>query len=176
MQQNSLRCCLLYTSLFMMALATSFAIHFYVTIMAFFLCASFVVFGIHRLFKRGNLRSLIAAAVIGVIIPAVPMGVAYATGTPFQGSIDWALNVISGDDTKEGRTQQAQELLNQEETTQQSSEISDNNEINDVQSTQVSTENSNVQQPTTEPSMIPVSYTHLIKRRKWLDGRVVHGG
>lgn len=140
--------------LFMMALATSFAIHFYVTIMAFFLCASFVVFGIHRLFKRGNLRSLIAAAVIGVIIPAVPMGVAYATGTPFQGSIDWALNVISGDDTKEGRTQQAQELLNQEETTQQSSEISDNNEINDVQSTQVSTENSNVQQTTTEPSMI----------------------
>ena len=43
------------------------------------------------------------------------MGVAYATGIPFQGSIDWALNVISGEDTKEGRTQQAEAILNTEQ-------------------------------------------------------------
>ena len=140
--------------LFMMALAASFAIHFYVIIMAFFLCASFVVFGIHRLLKRGNLRSLIAAAVIGIIIPAVPMGVAFATGTPFQGSIGWALNVISGEDTGEGRTQQAQELLNEEDGSEQSSEISDNGQLNNLQSTQVSEESSNMHQPTGESSVI----------------------
>lgn len=101
--------------LFMMALAASFAIHFYVTIMAFFLCASFAVFLLHRIFRKGNFRSLVAAVFAGVFIAAAPMGVAYATGIPFQGSIDWALNVISGEDTKEGRTQQAEAILNTEQ-------------------------------------------------------------
>lgn len=101
--------------LFMMALAASFAIHFYVTIMAFFLCASFAVFLLHRIFRKGNFRSLVAAVFAGIFIAAAPMGVAYATGIPFQGSIDWALNVISGEDTKEGRTQQAEAILNTEQ-------------------------------------------------------------
>ena len=101
--------------LFMMALAASFAIHFYVTIMAFFLCASFAVFLLHRIFRKGNFRSLVAAVFAGVFIAAAPMGLAYATGIPFQGSIDWALNVISGEDTKVGRTQQADAILNTEQ-------------------------------------------------------------
>lgn len=101
--------------LFMMALAASFAIHFYVTIMAFFLCASFAVFLLHRIFQKGNFRSLVAAVFAGVFIAAAPMGLAYATGIPFQGSIDWALNVISGEDTKVGRTQQAGAILNTEQ-------------------------------------------------------------
>lgn len=101
--------------LFMMALAASFAIHFYVTIMAFFLCASFAVFLLHRIFRKGNFRSLVAAVFAGVFIAAAPMGLAYATGIPFQGSIDWALNVISGEDTKVGRTQQAGAILNTEQ-------------------------------------------------------------
>lgn len=101
--------------LFMMALAASFAIHFYVTIMAFFLCASFAVFLLHRIFRKGNFRSFVAAVFAGIFIAAAPMGVAYATGIPFQGSIDWALNVISGEDTKEGRTQQAEAILNTEQ-------------------------------------------------------------
>lgn len=101
--------------LFMMALAASFAIHFYVTIMAFFLCASFAVLLLHRIFRKGNFRSLVAAVFAGIFIAAAPMGVAYATGIPFQGSIDWALNVISGEDTKEGRTQQAEAILNTEQ-------------------------------------------------------------
>ena len=101
--------------LFMMALAASFAIHFYVTIMAFFLCASFAVFLLHRIFRKGNFRSLVAAVFAGVFIAAAPMGLAYATGIPFQGSIDWALNVISGEDTKVGRTQQAGAILDTEQ-------------------------------------------------------------
>ena len=101
--------------LFMMALAASFAIHFYVTIMAFFLCASFAVFLLHRIFRKGNFRSLVAAVFAGIFIAAAPMGLAYATGIPFQGSIDWALNVISGEDTKVGRTQQAEAILNTEQ-------------------------------------------------------------
>ena len=51
--------------LFMMALAASLAIHFYVTIMAFFLCLSFAVFLLHRIFRRGNFRSLVCAVIAG---------------------------------------------------------------------------------------------------------------
>lgn len=105
--------------LFMMALAASLAIHFYVTIMAFFLCASFAVFLLHRIFRRENFRSLVAAVLAGVFLAVAPMGLAYATGIPFQGSLNWALNVMSGKDTKEGRTQQAQEILNTEQSQEQ---------------------------------------------------------
>lgn len=100
--------------LFMMALAASLAIHFYVTIMAFFLCLSFAVFLLHRIFRRGNFRSLVCAVIAGVLIAVVPMGLAFATGIQFQGSLNWALNVMSGKDTKEGRTQQAEAILNTE--------------------------------------------------------------
>lgn len=105
--------------LFMMAIAASLAIHFYVTIMAFFLCASFAVFLLHKIFRRGNFRSLVAAVLAGVFLAVAPMGLAYATGIPFQGSLNWALNVMSGKDTKEGRTQQAQEILNTEQSQEQ---------------------------------------------------------
>lgn len=46
--------------LFTMALAASLAIHFYVTIMAFFLCGSFAVFGIRKIFQKKNFGKLIA--------------------------------------------------------------------------------------------------------------------
>lgn len=122
--------------LFMMSLAASLAIHFYVTIMAFFLCASFAVFALHRIFRKGNFRSLVAAVVGGVMIAVIPMGLALASGIEFQGSIGWAVNVINGTDEQEFGTQPetsdtqtssesdegAKEQMQASETTQSSSE------------------------------------------------------
>ena len=159
--------------LFMMALAASLAIHFYVTIMAFFLCASLAAFMLHRIFRRGNFRSLVAAVLSGVLIAAAPMGLAYATGIPFQGSIGWALNVISGEDTKEGRTQQAADVLStqqgeteqptqQGETQQPESQqpLSTEQTGEAVQSTQSVVVNGSV--IPTEP--VRVSFSEKIKR------------
>lgn len=102
--------------LFMTSLAASLAIHFYVTIMAFFLCGAFAVFGISKIFQRKKITSLIAAVLIGVVISMAPMVLAFASGTPLQGSLNWGMNVMNGTDTKEGRTQAVQNNAKEEET------------------------------------------------------------
>lgn len=99
--------------LFMTSLAASLAIHFYVTMMAFFLCAAIAIFGIVKVFKKENFKSLVIAVLAGMIISAAPMVLAYASGIPLQGSLNWGMNVMNGTDTKEGRTQQAQSIASE---------------------------------------------------------------
>ena len=94
--------------LFMTSLAASLAIHFYVTIMAFFLCASFAVFGLNRIFRKKNFGVLVATVILGVVISTLPMVLAFASGIPLQGSLNWGMNIINGTDTKEGRSQAVQ--------------------------------------------------------------------
>lgn len=109
--------------LFTTSLAASIVIHFYVTIMAFFLCGSFAVFGIKKIFRKENFGRLMAAVIIGVIISTSPMILAFASGTPLQGSLNWGMNIINGTDTKEGRTQVAQNI-DEENSEQESTDIS----------------------------------------------------
>lgn len=90
--------------LFMMALAATVAIHFYATIMAFLLCLGCVLFFLHKVFRRKYFIPLVTAAISAVIIAFLPMAGALASGIPFQGSIGWAVNVMNGTNTEEGRT------------------------------------------------------------------------
>ncbi|MBR1770719.1 MAG: hypothetical protein IJ747_01675 [Lachnospiraceae bacterium] len=85
--------------IFMMALACSLIIHFYVTIMAFFLCVAFVPLAIIKICHPKRLIPLVTAVLTGCFIAILPMGLALASGIPFQGSIGWAVNVINGTDT-----------------------------------------------------------------------------
>lgn len=101
--------------LFMMALAASIAIHFYVTIMAFFICFAIVLFKLGSVFHRKHFIPLVVAAITGLLIAFIPMGGALASGIPFQGSIGWAMNVINGTDKGVGRAQNTDE---KKETTQ----------------------------------------------------------
>lgn len=116
--------------LFMTSLAASLAIHFYVTMMAFFLCAAIAIFGIVKVFKKENFKSLVIAVLAGMIISAAPMVLAYASGIPLQGSLNWGMNVMNGTDTKEGRTQQAQSIAseNNAETSSQNESESHSSE------------------------------------------------
>lgn len=104
--------------LFMTALAASLAIHFYVTIMAFFLCGSFAVWKLSGIFRKENFRALVGAVILGVAVSTLPMVLAFASGIPLQGSLNWGMNIINGTDTKEGRAQLAQQL-EETETEQQ---------------------------------------------------------
>lgn len=94
--------------LFMTSLAASLAIHFYVTIMAFFLYASFAVFGLNQIFRKKIFGVLVTAVILGVVISTLPMVLAFASGIPLQGSLNWGMNIINGTDTKEGRSQAVQ--------------------------------------------------------------------
>ena len=116
--------------LFMTSLAASLAIHFYVTMMAFFLCAAIAIFGIVKVFKKENFKALVIAVLAGMIISAAPMVLAYASGIPLQGSLNWGMNVMNGTDTKEGRTQQAQSIAseNNAETSSQNESESQSSE------------------------------------------------
>ena len=102
--------------LFLLSLAASLAIHFYVTMMAFFLCVVIAACRLPSLFQKRRFVSLVKAVCLGVLIAVLPMGIAYAKGVPFQGSIGWAVNVINGTDTAEGRTSQAEQILEQAQT------------------------------------------------------------
>ena len=113
--------------LFMMSLAASLAIHFYVTIMAFFLCGSFAVFGITKIFQKKNFGRLLAAVIAGVIISTMPMVLAFVSGTPLQGSLNWGMNIINGTDTKEGRTQVAQSITDESNMEEAAQNLIDNN-------------------------------------------------
>lgn len=97
---------------FALALAASIAIHFYVTIMAFFLCAAVACFSLKKIFNKKRFVPLIAGVMLGVVLAVTPMLGALASGIPFQGSIGWAMNVINGSNTTEGRTQAAQSMIN----------------------------------------------------------------
>ena len=87
---------------FMLALAASLAIHFYATIMAFFLCVAFVPVALHKIFNRRRFVPLVAVVCGGFFIAVLPMAGALASGIPFQGSIGWAVNVINGTDGEDG--------------------------------------------------------------------------
>ncbi len=89
---------------FMMALAASLIIHFYPTIMAFFLCLAFVPVLFNKIFHRKRFLPLVVAALMGVVIAVVPMMGALASGIQFQGSIGWAVNVINGTDGQSSTT------------------------------------------------------------------------
>ena len=81
--------------IFMMALAVSIAVHFYITMMAFFLCLAIGVFFLAWVVKKKKLGPLLITIVCGVLIAVIPMATALACGMKFQGSINWAMSVIT---------------------------------------------------------------------------------
>lgn len=82
--------------IFALTLASSFAIHFYATIMAFFLCMAFVPMHLKKLFSGKRFVPLAAAAIVGMAVAALPMAGAYITGVPLEGSLRWAMSIIDG--------------------------------------------------------------------------------
>ncbi|MCI9152587.1 hypothetical protein D3Z53_22325 [Lachnospiraceae bacterium] len=86
--------------LFMMSLTASIATHFYVVIMAFILCASFALFALKKVFDKKYLIPLTASVVCGIMIAVTPMAGALASGIPFNYSIDWAVDVLEGEESR----------------------------------------------------------------------------
>ncbi len=103
--------------IFVLALAASIAIHFYVTIMAFFVCVPIAFFMLKQIFTKKRFMPLIAGAVLGVVLAIAPMGVAFASGIPFEGSIYWAISFFESDSTEEEKIENNQTVLPETETT-----------------------------------------------------------
>ena len=81
--------------IFMMAIAASIAIHFYITMMAALVCIPVVICMPRRVFCKAHFIPLFCAAVCSVVIAATPMVTAFMMGTPLQGSLVWALKFFN---------------------------------------------------------------------------------
>lgn len=96
--------------LFMTALTTSIVSHYYTTIMAFIICASFALIYIRKLLRPACLLPLAASVFLSCIIGTIPILGAMAKGIPFQGSINWALNQTTGSSAG-GKTGEGMEIV-----------------------------------------------------------------
>lgn len=101
--------------LFMMALAASIASHYYTTIMAFIICASFAIFYIKKILRFQYLASLSVSVCCGCMIAIIPMIGGLAKGIPVEGSIGWALSVI---DNNEHNEKKVESVIENEEVIQ----------------------------------------------------------
>ncbi|MBQ8041368.1 MAG: hypothetical protein IJ274_16130, partial [Lachnospiraceae bacterium] len=59
--------------IFVMALATTIAVHFYATIMAFYLCVAIAIVCWRKIFRKTHFLPLVVAAISGLLIAATPM-------------------------------------------------------------------------------------------------------
>lgn len=75
----------------------TFSAHFYITIIAGILLISVGIAYIKLLFNINILKRLAIAAIVSILIPITPMAIAYAMGTPLEGSLYWALGVMGVD-------------------------------------------------------------------------------
>lgn len=87
--------------LFMMALAASIATHYYVTIMTFLLCLSFVIVYFKRVFSRKRFLPLTVSVLCALLIAVMPIAAARASGIPFEPSMNWAMGVMNHTDPGE---------------------------------------------------------------------------
>lgn len=91
--------------LFTMALSAAVMTHFHTALMVVFVCASFAVFALKKIFTRQYLIPLTASLLCAGLIAVLPIAGARAQGIPFNWSIDWAVRAFSGEESRESRNQ-----------------------------------------------------------------------
>lgn len=107
---------------FAMSLALAISIHFYNAIIVGLICVGGIVGYGFRLFQKQYFIRVLAAGMISVLIAVFPMGVAVLTGTPLEGSLNWAMSVIRGSSVSEETEAERLEVEAVEEDTVQESE------------------------------------------------------
>ena len=100
---------------FALAFSLTLAIHFYGTMIAGLCCIGIAVGFCTRFLNKEYFRRIMLTGIISVFLAVLPMGIAFAGGTPLQGSLGWGLSVINGDssdteDTSETEAAQKQAM------------------------------------------------------------------
>ncbi len=93
-----------YMAGFAISFSMTLSAHFYDTMIAGLLCVGVAVGYCFRLFRRKYFGKVMLAGFLAIMIAVFPMGVAFAMGTPLQGSLGWGLNVIMGRNNKTNDT------------------------------------------------------------------------
>lgn len=104
---------------FAMSFSMTLAVHFYGTMITGLFCLGVGLGYGFRFFRKKYFVPVILAGMIGVAVAVLPMGIAFATGTPLQGSLNWGMGVLSGDGKEEDSDEETtdEEVKKEEETT-----------------------------------------------------------
>ncbi len=145
--------------LFMSALCASLTIHFYPTIMAFFVCLAIVPTVLNKVFNPKRFIPILLSICLGFFVAVLPMAGAFASGIDFQGSIGWAVNIINGTDGESVSTEETVEE-NIEVENESSAEVEEPDSIAKVSE---EVESSEVNDNSTFVSQAHVSLTERIK-------------
>lgn len=98
-----------YLLFFALSFSATLAIHFYNTIVAGLFCVA-VAFGfLGLLFRRAYFGRIMLAGILSIFLAVLPMGIAFATGTPPEGSLRWAMAVMTGKIDSSGNPVQTQQ-------------------------------------------------------------------
>lgn len=117
---------------FGMGFSLTLYVHYYITIIALLLCFSVgIVYAIY-IFRKKLLLPILLCGIGASIIGAMTMVLGVATGHELQGSLYWALNVISG----EQRTEILEEN-EQEKVFENVQEISDSRNKESIKETEI---------------------------------------
>ena len=89
---------------FAMAFSLTLAIHFYGTMIAGLCCVGIALGFCFRFLKKEYFGRIMVTGILSVILAVLPMAIAFAGGTPLQGSLGWGMSVINGNKSKSSDT------------------------------------------------------------------------
>lgn len=100
---------------FAMAFALTLAIHFYGTMIAGLCCIGIAGGYCFRFLRKPYFTRIIVTGIISIFLAVLPMGIAFAGGTPLQGSLGWGMSVINGTSGKTNNTSEDESKDNQDD-------------------------------------------------------------
>ena len=97
---------------FAISFSLTLTVHFYNTMPAGVLCLGIAVGFCSRFCRWRYFWRIIVTGLLSIVLAVVPMAVGVAMGHPLQGSLYWALGVMSGeDDEEEEATVQSETII-----------------------------------------------------------------
>ena len=84
-------------ALFAISFSMTLAVHFYDTMIAGLFCVGVAVGYLFLFVRKQYFGRVVLTCFISVMIAVLPMGIAFANGTPLQGSLNWGMSVINGE-------------------------------------------------------------------------------
>lgn len=85
---------------FAMSFSLTLAVHFYGTMIAGIFCVAMAIGYFFRFLRKGYFGAVVATCFASVVSAVLPMVIAFALGTPLQGSLGWGMNILKGEDTE----------------------------------------------------------------------------
>lgn len=160
---------------FAMAFSLTLEIHFYGTMIAGLCCIGIACGFCFRFLRKEYFCRIMFTGICSVFLAVLPMGIAFATGTPLQGSLGWGLSVINGG--KSSSSTEAEAETDEAETLEVSTGDDKNTvrvvkpdgtvmeiDVSDLPSAQENESGGQMQTETTAPAVPKVSFGEKIRK------------